>query len=208
MKRLLPSSDAKRTRSYPAHQYSDVERSLCLALVLGAERADGSRDPPLVTIEQLASLPPAPSRAELYRWVKEETNGERVVNTDVTHDHRSLLSQEERNVLLGFLLYRLEHGQAVDAAEITDFVSAAFDKAVTPSWVSKWMPRLGFSQHRPSARKLAFERQGTLAAAVAWVGENQPALRAAHSDRRLVAMDQITVWDNGLVTSCYAPIGG
>ena len=110
MKRRLPSSDAKRSRSYPAHQYSDVECSLCLALVLGAERADGSRDPPLVTTEQLASLPPAPSRAELYRWVKEETNGDRVVNTDVTHDHRSLLSQEERNVLVGFLLYRLEHG--------------------------------------------------------------------------------------------------
>jgi len=208
MKRRLPASDAKRTRSYPAHQYTDVERSLCLALVLGAERADGSRDPPLVTIEQLASLPPAPSRAELYRWVKEETNGERVVNTEVNHDHRSLLSLEERSVLVGFLLYRLKHGQVADAAEIIDFASAAFDKSVTPSWVAIWMPKLGFSKHRPAARQLAFEGRGTLAAAIAWVGKNQPVLRAAHDVRRLVAMDQITVWDNGLVTSCYAPIGG
>jgi hypothetical protein len=204
--RPLPPS--KRVAGKRSDNFTERERSIFVELICGRDRGDGQRDPPLVTVEQLAALACAPSARELYRYRQAAMKEREVPTTPVNRDFRSILAVEEKKVLCGFLLYRLKHGKVVSGAEVIDFIAAAYGRTVTKQWVSATMPTIGFSRHKPRARPLAFEGGKQLEDAVAFIREHKELFRRAHERKQLVAMDQITFWDNGLVTSCYAPVGG
>lgn len=53
-------------------------------------------------------------------------------------------------------------------------------------------------------------QQHALPVAIDFVNATRPQLLKLNDRSRIVAMDQLSFWDkdNGLITSCYAPIGG
>jgi hypothetical protein len=90
---------------------------------------------------------------------------------------------------------------------LIDFLSVAVNKTVNKSWVSRHMHKLGFSSHRPAGQPLKYFKKDALPTAIQFVEVTRPVLNAFNDKSRIVAVDQINFWHNGLVTSCYAPIG-
>ena len=109
--------------------------------------------------------------------------------------------------MAGYALFLLRRQHIVDAEVLIDFVSVAFNKTVNKSWVARHMHKLGFSSHRPAGQPLKYFKKDALPTAIQFVEDTRPVLNAFNDKSRIVAVDQISFWDNGLVTSCYAPIG-
>ena len=91
---------------------------------------------------------------------------------------------------------------------LIDFVASAFNVEIDEGLVSRYMHKLGFSSHRPGGLNIKYHSRDALQTAIEFVEDTRPALLRFNDESRIVAMDQISFWDNGLVTSCYAPIGG
>lgn len=122
-------------------------------------------------------------------------------------DTASKLTSDELAVTAGYALFLLECRHVVDHHVIINFIFTAFNETVAKSWVSKHMHQLGFSSRRPRGLSWTYYNADALPIAVEFAADTRAALLAFGDNSRIVAMDQISFWDNGLVTSCYAPIG-
>ena len=69
------------------------------------------------------------------------------------------------------------------------------------------MHDLGFSSRRPGGRSRKYTKPGALQTAIEFVAATRPQLASFGDKSRTVAMDEVSFFENGLVTSCYAPIG-
>lgn len=119
------------------------------------------------------------------------------------------MTLDEQQVMAGYALFLLRRQHIVDAEVLIDFLSVAFNKTVDKSCVSRHMHQLGFSSHRPAGQPLKYFRKDALPTAIAFVEDTRPTLNAFADKSRIVAVDQVSFWDNGLVvTSSYSPIGG
>lgn len=156
------------------------------------------------TPRDLASTANAPPYTTLTRWRREFSHP----RVPARRKGRICkLTLDEREVMAGYALYLLKRQHIVDHHVLVNFVSVAFNKQIEKSWVSRHMHKLGFSSHRPAGQPLKYFNKNALPAAIQFVEETRPVLNAFNDKSRIVAVDQISFWDNGLVTSCYAPIG-
>jgi hypothetical protein len=90
-------------------------------------------------------------------------------------------------------------------------VQIAFDKEIAPSSVSVLLHKLGFSSHRPAPLEYKFGGAPDFDAGIEFLEAVQRDLKRdvpPNENSRIVAIDQISFWDCGIVTSTYAPIGG
>lgn len=190
------TSAQQHKRARKAHHSADYRalvRQLC-----GGES-------PIVSAHNLSSLPDAPTARTIQRWLHDDDDSS---DSSERRGRPFSLSDEQLLVLTGFLLFVLQHHRTVDARVILDFVSVAFNGTHNKSWVTKLLPRIGFSHHRATSLPVAYAVHDTFGIAVDWLSRNQPAILRARDSGHLVAMDQIAFWDNALITSCYAPVGG
>lgn len=95
--------------------------------------------------------------------------------------------------------------------EVQDFMQIAFDKKIAPSSVSEILHEMGFSSHRPGPLSYRFGGRTDADEAIRFLKGVQQTLKKkvhSHEIERIVAIDQISFWDCGIVTSTYSPIGG
>ncbi len=197
VKLCMSASPAKRVeRSYDASY-----RTLCVELMTAADD-----DPSLLRLapRDLASFPSAPPRKTLEDWRRGFSHPR------APHKHKGAdckLTSDEFAVVGGYTLFLLSRRHVVDHHVIIDFVSTAFNETVTKSWVTKHLHQLGFSSHRPAGLSFKYYNADALPIAIDFVNDTRPTLLEFGDASRIVAMDQLSFWDNGLVTSCYSPIG-
>jgi transposase len=166
---------------------------------------DGAASSAPLSPRALSLLDGAPPYETLKRWRREFSHP----RAPHKRKGRSLkVTLDEQHVMGGYALFLLRRLHIVDAEVLIDFLSVAFNKSVDKSWVSRHMHELGFSSHRPAGQPLKYFKQDALPTAIAFVEDTRPTLNAFGDKSRIVAMDQISFWDNGLVTSSYSPIGG
>ena len=120
----------------------------------------------------------------------------------------AIVTAHQLHVVAGYMLFLASIHQQVTAAEVKDFVFLTFRQRVTKDWVAHHVHQLGFSSHRPSAIEFKYHIQPSLDAAIETVTNIRPILLAFNDKTRTVCIDQISFWDNGIVTSSYALIGG
>jgi hypothetical protein len=181
--------------------YDAAFRVFCVELMTAA---DDDPTLPRLSPAQLARFPSAPPRQTLSDWRGGYSHPR------APHKRRgadAMLSSDELDIVAGYALHLLRGRRVVDQHAIIDFVRAAFGVGVGKPWVTKHMHALGFSSHRPQGLSWVFYNADALPTAIDFVNEKRPVLLAFGDQSRIVAMDQISMWDNGLVTSCYAPVG-
>ena len=166
---------------------------------------DGAASSAPLSPRALSHLDGAPPYETLKRW-RREFSHPRAPHKRKGRPQKVTLDEQE--IMAGYTLFLLKRQHIVDAEVLIDFLSVAFNKAVDKSWVSRHMPKLGFSLHRPAGQPLKFFNKNALPTAIKFVDATRPVLNAFGDNSRIVAMDQISFWDNGLVTSSYSPIGG
>jgi hypothetical protein len=158
---------------------------------------------------ELAAADGAPPERTLKYWKTVFTREKRLPKHIPLPPPQSLLSTDQSQVLAGYMLWRLRQNLVVDQDCLRDFISAAFKMHdVTNGWLSKHVKQLGFSRHLAASTPRIYDQKKSVIAAIDFVNEVQPILKAVRDKGRIVAIDQISFWDNGHVTWCYALIGG
>jgi hypothetical protein len=191
---VSPSKRVERT-------YSTDMRDLCIDLMCAADDDESLPQLAAADLARFASAPPASTLRtwRLHRDTPPPAPQQRGVEGTLTTD--------ELSVVGGYALYLLERRRVVDHHCIIDFVGSAYTEPVSQSWVSKHMHKLGFSSHRPRGLSWKYYNADALPIAIDFVNDTRPTLIEFGDTSRIVAMDQISFWSNGLVTSSYAPIG-
>ena len=189
-------------RKRPKHNYTEEEKKIWIGLMVG----DENHDP--IPVMQLIGRCGAPSQAELFRWKHEYYNPQPISNIPTSMDFRSLLSVEQCNILGGYCLDRLSQHLGVNLDEVILFVKEAFGVTVSPQWASEHLHQLHFSSHRTRPLLTKYKKIDVYHHAITFLKKLQPQLQMVKPISRIVAMDQISFWNNGLVVSCFGPIGG
>ena len=122
-------------------------------------------------------------------------------------DFSSLLSVEQCNIL-GYCLDRLSQHLGVNLDEVILFVKEAFGVTVSSQWASRHLHQLHFSSHRTRSLLVKYKKIDVYQHAITFLRELQPQLQKVKPISRIVAMDQISFWNGGIVASCFGPIGG
>lgn len=181
-----------------ARQFSHEYRELCLSLMRGDAGSP-------ISPADLSKCKGAPSKRTLYRWRGE---GLPPAERDHTGGRPPLLTDDELKIVGGFILFCGEQHQHCGVREIQDFIWGAFDIQVLEPWVSKHVHKLGFSSHRPASLKYTYGGTTNLVSAIQTLTELQSDLAKVEDRSRIVALDQISFWDCGIITSTYGPTGG
>lgn len=189
---------------YEEHNFSPDLRRLCLSLMWGA---GGTK----IDASVLADYEGAPSRATLYFWRDSAANDLAPSAPAAKRGRPSKFTQDELDVLGGYVLYCDEKHQVCGIHEVQDFMGIAFKKTITASCVSETLHKMGFSSHRPGPLSYKYGRPTDPDEAIEFLRGVQKTLKKEvhqHEIQRIVAIDQISFWDCGIVTSTYSPIGG
>lgn len=196
--KIAPSSSpAKRVE----RTYDAAVRVHCVNLMTPS---DNPLSPPPLSPLALSRFPDAPPYETLKRWRREFAHPRA---PSQRKGPATKLTLDEQQIMGGYAVFLLQHLRLVDVQVMIDFVATAFNKTVSPWWISTHMHKLGFTSRRPAGRSLKFEKRGALAEAIEFVKQVRPTLLRFKDKRRIVAVDQIAFWDSGMATSCYAPIG-
>jgi len=99
---VRPLPPSKRVAGKRGDNFTERERSIFVELICGCNRGNGQRDPPLVSVEQLAALAFTPSARELYRYRQAAMKEREVSTTPVNRDFRSILAVEEKRCFAVF----------------------------------------------------------------------------------------------------------
>ncbi len=92
--------------------------------------------------------------------------------------------------------------------DIQNFAQTIFHQTLSEPFISQHVHELGFSSHRPASLKITYGGIDTAKFAVDFLHTNQPVFSKFKISSRVVALDQISFWDCGVVTSSYSLIGG
>lgn len=202
--KMLPAAQVPSRRS-PRHRvqrtYTPAERQLYVDMMTRSA-ADSSFQP--LTPREISFHPGAPPLETLRYWRREFSHPR------APHKRKGavcLLTTDEQHVLAGYAVHLLRHDEVVSGEVLVDFVATSFNKTIDKSWVSRHMHALGFSSRRPGGRSRKYTKPGALQSAIRFVEDTRPQLSAFADKARTVAMDEVSFFENGLVTSCYAPIG-
>jgi hypothetical protein len=195
---IVHSPPAKRVE----RTYDPSLRTLCVNIMTAAND-DASL--PSMSPRDLARIPNAPPRETLKTWKREWSHPRQPPKR---RGVVAKVASDQQCIMAGYALFLIERMRVVSIEVLIDFLSSAFNLTVSKSWVSRHMHALGFSSHRPGGVPLKYYNRDALHTAIEFVNDVRPTLNKFGDKQRIVAMDQISFWDNGLVTSSYAPIGG
>jgi len=189
---------------YEEHNFSPDIHRLCLSLMGGA---GGPKIDPAV----LAQYEGAPSRATLYSWRNSAANDSAATAPAAKRGRPSKFTQDELDVLGGYVLYYDEKHQVCGINEVQDFIKLAFAREILSSSVSVTLHQMGFSSHRTAPLSYRYGKALDTTKAIEFLRGLQRTLEKkvhAHDRKRIVAIDQISFWDCGIVSSSFSPIGG
>lgn len=183
------------------HNFSDDAKQMCISLMEG--RGGASMSP-----AQLAKYEGFPAERTLRLWKHEFENPIPLIEEPSNLGRPPLLTDDELDVVGGFILFCAQAHQCCSVLEIENFIDIAFNRKVDESYISKHVHKLGFSSHRPASLKYTYGGVDTAKAAVDFLRDYQSILANVENRSRVVAVDQISFWDCGIVTSTYSLIGG
>lgn len=195
--------DKKRVRH--EHHWSNDVRELVLELVNGTPDEDAA---PLLSVADVSSLSSAPSSDVIRQWLHRQKTGTLSDNPRDSHDTRSLLSEQQELTMLGFVLFVLSCHRSVHLATVIDFASLFFNVDIRESWASRYMARHHLTKHKPASLPVLYAVHDVLGVALEWIPAHRGRLADAHAAGWLFSMDQISFWDNALVTHTFSPAGG
>ena len=174
---------------------------MCLSLLLGEGHSP-------ISVTTLANYQGLPNARTLRRWKHDVLSPPTVTDPAEKRERPPVLTSRELDILGGFVLFCAEHHQTCGTSEIQAFVEDVFDVKVAPTYVSRHMKELGFTTHRAASMRYTYGGKESVASAVRFLEEIQPVLQRVPTRESVVAIDQISFWDCGIVQSTYAPIGG
>jgi hypothetical protein len=156
----------------------------------------------------LAKYTASPAATTLYRWLEEENLPKLSSPGSLSAGRPPLLTQDQLDIIGGFVLFCDYSHQCCSIKEVEDFVNTAFGINLSPAFISQHLHLLGFSSHRPSSLKFTYGGIDIAMAAVDFLRTHQAMLKNVSPRSRLLAVDQISFWECGVITSSYSPIGG
>lgn len=183
------------------HNYSQESKEICLSLMLGEGHSP-------ISATTLANYQGLPNARTLRRWKHDVLSPPTAIHPAKKRGRPSVLTSRELDILGGFVLFCAEHHQTCGISEIQAFVEDVFDVKVAPTYVSRHMKELGFTTHRAASMRYTYGGKESVSSAVQFLEEVQPVLRDVPTRESVVAIDQISFWDCGIIQSTYAPIGG
>lgn len=157
---------------------------------------------------ELAKYAGFPSDDTLRNWIHEALNPTVSKETEEMRGREPALIDDELEVVGGFVLLCAERHQPCSIHEVREFMEIAFKHIFSDSYISKHLHTLGFSAHRPASLKYTFGGVNTAKKAVDFLREYQPLYSAVKPPARILAMDQISIYDNGVMASTYSLING
>lgn len=191
MKKRTASSEPESSESdspYEEHNFSLDLRRLCLSLMCGV---GGTKIAP----SMLSRYEGAPSERTLYSWRNSTLNDRTLVVPAAKRGRPPKFTQDERDVLGGYILFCDEQHQVCGIHEVQDFMEIAFNKKIAPSSVSDMLHEMGFSSHRPGPLSYRFGRPTDVNEAIEFLEGVQKDLKRdvhSHEIERIVAIDQIS----------------
>lgn len=183
------------------HNFSQETKEICLSLLLGV---GGTQ----IHESTLANYQGLPNARTLRRWKRDTLSPPTVIDPPKKRGRPSVLTSNELDIIGGFVLFCAEQHQTCGISEIQAFVEDVFDVAVAPAFVSRHMKELGFTSHRAASMRYTYGGKESISSAVRFLQEVQPVLRDVPNRESVVAIDQISFWDCGIIQSSYGPIGG
>ena len=157
---------------------------------------------------ELSKYSGAPSKRTLLYW---KSHAENPVETKLSLNSRGRppkLTPDQLKIIGGFILFCVESHQGCTILDIQNFAQTIFRQTLSEPFISHHVHELGFSSHRPASLKITYGGIDTAKFAVDFLRTNQPQLSKFKNSSRVIALDQISFWDCGVITSSYSLIGG
>lgn len=195
----------KRRRSRPKENYTPATKRLCLSRV-GKEREvmRGKKE----SVKSFVKKGKGPSRATLYRWMKEEKEASLQDKTEKKRGRPSLLSEDEKLVVGGWVLKRDKQYKRNSSKEIIPFIKKHFGVSANKMLVSRIMKELKLSSHQSGRRVLKYMRKDLPSKLFKFVrGLNQD-IQAKEDLSCVIAVDNVRFTHPPLQIRTYGPQGG
>lgn len=183
------------------HNFSPDLRRFCLSLMEGGGGA-------ALPIRSIAQYEGAPSERTLKLWRHDLHHPMEKQTNETNMGRPSKLPDDQLKIIGGFILFCTESHQGCTIGDVQQFAEIAFNTSLGESYISQHVHTLGFSSHRPASLKITFGGLKTATAAVNFLQEYQKVFAQVKERKRIVAIDQISFWDCGVMTSSYSLIGG
>jgi hypothetical protein len=119
----------------------------------------------------------------------------------------SQLLDEELLIVCGFVVFCAEHHQTCAGKNIVNFIAHAFGVTVLKTWVSARLKELHITSHCSASLKYTYGGNRPITAAAEYLRKHQPRLAKVKDRSRVVAMDQMSIWDCGVTERTYSPVG-
>lgn len=194
---ITPSSMSVKRKE---HTYSLDAKRICISILEHYH----------ISMSELSRLPFLPPKQDLSRWMrnKETLMGDDAETVQFSHqDHSSLLDKHELHVIGGFAIWLLQRHRIVNISVIKDFVDSAFKLTISSWWVSKHMQSLHFSSQRTQSLPVRYMKKNLDSDCVKFINRFRRAVRDVADGRKIVSVDQICFYKNGIVSKGYAPSG-
>jgi transposase len=195
----------KRSRSRPKQNYTCAAKRLCLSRVgLEKEVRRGNKE----SVKTFVKKGKGPSRATLYRWMKEEKDTALKGKANSKRGRPSLLSEDQKLVVGGWILKRDKEYKRSSSKEIIPFIKKHFGLSVNKMLVSRIMKELKLSSHQSGRRVLKYTRKDLPGKLFKFVrGLNQD-IKAREDLSRVIAIDNVRFTHPPLQIRTYGPQGG
>lgn len=184
----------------PAHNYgAELKLAACSLISSGA-----------ISMKRLSKVPHFPSRSVLSVWYNAyKAQGEDAFVADKTReaDTRSLLKTSELELIGGWAMYTLKNLRFVTIGTLRDFVAAAFGFEASDWWLHTHITRLGFSSQRIQPQPLKYLKKNSTVILHHWLVRFRHQFHRHNNRSQVVALDQISIWNNDICAKTYAPLG-
>lgn len=161
-----------------------------------------------ISANKLARYTGAPAKRTLQLWKANASNPPTEVSPENARGRPPKLTDDQRKIIAGFILFCVESHQGCTIVDIQNFAETFFHENLSEAFISQCAHQLGFSSHRPASLKITYGGIDTAKAAVDFLRTNQKTFASIKNRSRVVALDQISFWDCGVITSSYSLIGG
>lgn len=159
-------------------------------------------------IKSLTCNANAPHRQTIWNWRKKRRLGSDGSIQKKKMGQPNKLTIDEYMILGGKLISRVKHKKKVTMAFVRQFVLESFGVKISNAWTSTTMKKLGFSSRR-TREDLAHADEADIKEMRVWLRDTRKFIKDNKiTPERIVCMDQISFWDNGVTPRSFAPIGG
>jgi hypothetical protein len=159
-------------------------------------------------LKSIASEPGAPSERTLRTWLHNVDSPPPTNSKISQRGHPNALSNEQAMVLGGRIVFALEENSLVDQSFVQAFVFDAFGIEVSNTWVSRYMKDNGFTSKITRANNDNKDKKKMRAEMLSWFTQLGKKIGKKFNKKKIVAMDQIMLWDVGIPLRGYGIRGG